>query len=198
MTYLTIRGSTPWAEWRAETSGMRRPVAIGFALLMALVFAFPAWASTQLQAGDKAPEFLLADGEGRMRQSSEWRGSWLILYFYPRDDTPSCTAEAKAFNERLPELAALKAQVVGVSVDSVDSHRAFASRFGLNFPLLADTDGKVSRRYGTLNDFAVVKFAKRHTFLIDPDGNIAKVYRDVEPALHAGEIIADLKRLRAR
>lgn len=175
-----------------------RPSTTGFALLAAVLFAFPAWASTLLQAGDKAPEFLLADGDGRMRQSAEWRGSWLILYFYPRDDTPGCTAEAKAFNERLPELVALKAQVVGVSVDDVDSHRAFAARLGLNFPLLADTDGKVSRSYGALNDFAILKFARRHTFLIDPDGRIAKVYRDVEPALHPGEIIADLKRLRAQ
>jgi peroxiredoxin Q/BCP len=177
---------------------MNRPSTTGFALLMALLFAFPAWAVTLPQAGDQAPEFLLADGDGRMRQSSEWRGNWLILYFYPRDDTPGCTAEAKAFNERLPELAALKAQVVGVSVDAVDSHRAFASRLGLNFPLLADTDGKVSRRHGALNDFAILKFAKRHTFLIDPDGRIAKVYRDVDPALHPGEIIADLKRLSAQ
>ncbi len=198
MISLNSRRSAPWETGRAETSGMRRPATIGFALLMALLFAFPAWAGAQLQAADQAPEFLLADGEGRMRQSSEWRGSWLILYFYPRDDTPGCTAEAKAFNEKLPELAGLKAQVVGVSVDSADSHRAFASRLGLNFPLLADTDGKVSRRYGALNDFAIVKFAKRHTFLIDPDGRIAKVYRDVDPASHAGEIIADLKRLRAR
>ncbi len=177
---------------------MNKPLATGFGLLMALFFSWPVWANAPLQAGEAAPDFLLADGDGRMRQSSEWRGSWLILYFYPRDDTPGCTAEAKAFNEHLPELTALKAQVVGISVDDVESHRAFAKSLGLNFPLLADTDGKVSRRYGALNDFAVVKFAKRHTFLIDPDGRIAKAYRDVEPSLHAGEIIADLKRLRAK
>jgi peroxiredoxin Q/BCP len=198
MISLNIRETAPRQTGRAEASCMNRPWATGFALLMAMLCAFSAWASAQLQAGDKAPEFLLADGDGRMRQSSEWHGSWLILYFYPRDDTPGCTAEAKAFNERLPELAALKAQVVGVSVDNVDSHRTFASRFGLNFPLLADSDGQVSRRYGMLNDFAIVKFAKRHTFLIAPDGRIAKIYRDVEPALHAQEIIADLKRLRAQ
>lgn len=167
-------------------------------LLMAMLLPFPAAANALLRAGEMAPDFLLADGEGRMRQLGEWRGTWLILYFYPRDDTPGCTAEAKNFNERLPEFAALKAQVVGISVDNVDSHRTFASRHGLNFPLLADTDGKVSQRYGALNDFAIIKFAKRHTYLIDPDGRIAKAYRDVEPSLHAGEIIADLKRLRAK
>jgi peroxiredoxin Q/BCP len=177
---------------------MNKPLATSFGLLMALFFSWPVWANTMLQAGEKAPDFLLADGDGRMRQSSEWRGSWLVLYFYPRDDTPGCTAEAKNFNERLPELVELKAQVVGISVDNAESHRAFASRLGLNFPLLADTDGQVSRRYGALNDFAILKFAKRHTFLIDPDGRIAKAYRDVEPSLHAGEIIADLKRLRAK
>jgi thioredoxin-dependent peroxiredoxin len=177
---------------------MKKPLATGFGLLMALLFSFPTWASPILQAGDMAPDFLLADGEGRMHQSSELRGSWLILYFYPRDDTPGCTAEAKNFNDRLPELAELKTQVVGISVDNTESHRVFASRLGLNFTLLADTDGKVSRSYGALNDFAILKFAKRHTFLIDPDGRIAKVYRDVEPSLHAREIIADLKRLRAK
>jgi thioredoxin-dependent peroxiredoxin len=177
---------------------MYKPLATGFGLLMALFISWPVWANTLLQAGEPAPDFLLADGDGRMRQASEWRGRWLVLYFYPRDDTPGCTAEAKAFNDRHPEFAALKAQVVGISVDSSDSHRAFASRLGLNFPLLADTDGQVSRRYGALNDFAIVKFAKRHTFLIDPDGRIAKTYRDVEPSQHAGEIIADLKRLRAK
>jgi peroxiredoxin Q/BCP len=151
-----------------------------------------------LQSGEMAPDFLLVDGEGRMRQLAEWRGSWLVLYFYPRDDTPGCTAEAKAFSDRQPEFVALKAKVLGISVDSSDSHRTFASRHGLNFPLLADTDGQVSRKYGALNDFAIVKFAKRHTFLIDPEGRIAKIYRDVEPARHAGEIIADLKQLRAK
>lgn len=177
---------------------MSKPLAICFGLLTALLFSSPSWANAMLNPGEKAPDFLLADGEGKMRQSSEWRGSWLILYFYPRDDTPGCTAEAKAFNERLPELAAQKAQVVGVSVDDIESHRAFAARLGLKFTLLADTDGKVSRRYGALNDFAIIKFAKRHTFLIDPEGRIAKVYRDVEPTRHAGEVIADLKRLGAQ
>ena len=177
---------------------MTKPLATCIGLLVALFFSWPVWANAPLQAGDMAPDFLLADGEGRMRQTSEWRSRWLVLYFYPRDDTPGCTAEAKAFNASLPELAAFKAEVVGVSVDDVASHRAFANSLGLKFPLLADTDGKVSRRYGALNDFAVMKFAKRHTFLIDPDGRIAKVYRDVQPAQHAAEIIADLKRLRAQ
>lgn len=175
---------------------MTKPLATGIGLLMALLFAFPVWASTPLQVGDLAPDFLLADGEGRMRQAGEWRGRWLVLYFYPRDDTPGCTAEANAFNASLPEFAALKADVVGISVDDIESHRSFARNLGLKFPLLADTDGKVSRRYGALNDFAVMKFAKRHTFLIDPAGRIAKIYRDVEPARHAGDIIAALKQLR--
>lgn len=174
---------------------IRPSLALWLGILAATLLPGGAVANVQLQTGGRAPDFLLVDGEGRMRQLGEWRGNWLILYFYPRNDTPGCTAEAKAFNEKLPELKALKAQVVGISVDSSDSHRAFASRLGLNFPLLADTDGQVSRRYGALNDFAIVKFARRHTFLIDPGGRIAKVYRDVEPAQHAAEIAADLKRL---
>lgn len=175
---------------------MIKPLANCIGLLVALLFSWSVLANAPLQISEAAPDFLLADGEGRMRQLSEWRGRWLVLYFYPRDDTPGCTAEAKAFNASLSELAALKAEVVGVSVDDVASHRAFANSLGLKFPLLADTDGKVSRRYGALNDFAVVKFAKRHTFLIDPAGRIAKIYRDVEPARHPGDIIAALKQLR--
>lgn len=175
---------------------MKKSLATWLGLLMAMLSPFPAAANALLQAGEMAPDFMLADGAGRIRQLSEWRGSWLILYFYPRDDTPGCTAEAVAFRDRLPEFTSLKAQVVGISVDSSDSHRAFASQHGLNFPLLADTDGQVSRRYGALNNFAIIKFAKRHTYLIDPDGRIASVYRDVEPSRHAGELIADLKRLR--
>ena len=143
-----------------------------------------------------APQFALTDADGKLHQLSEWRGRWLILYFYPRDKTPGCTAEAIAFRDHLLELAALKAQVAGVSVDDGASHRAFADLECLPFPLLADTDGQVARRYGALTNLAIVKFAKRHTYLIDPDGRIAIAYRDVDPAKHVSEILADLKRLR--
>lgn len=167
-------------------------------LLLAFLFAvlqapMPAAADGPLQAGAPAPDFALKDGEGRLRQLADWRGRWLVLYFYPRDDTPGCTLEAQGFRDSQKRLSELDAQVVGVSLDDAASHQAFAASQRLPFPLLVDEGGKVARAYGALTNLTLVKFAKRHTFLIDPEGRIAKAYRDVEPATHAAEILADLQ-----
>lgn len=156
----------------------------------------PASADGPLQAGAPAPDFALKDGAGKLRRLADWRGHWLVLYFYPKDDTPGCTTEAQGFRDSMTSFAALDAQVVGVSLDDERSHQAFAASQRLSFPLLVDEGGKVARAYGALTNLAVVKFAKRHTFLIDPDGRIAKVYRNVEPAEHAGEILADIQTLK--
>jgi peroxiredoxin Q/BCP len=166
-------------------------------MLMVWFLSAVAHAEAPPQPGEPAPAFTLPDADGKPHRLSEWRGGWLVLYFYPRDNTPGCTTEAVAFRDHLPALAALGAQVVGVSVDSGASHQAFATQQHLPFPLLADVDGQVARRYGALTDLALIKFAKRYTYLIDPDGRVAKVYRDVDPAVHATEIVADLKRLGA-
>lgn len=174
---------------------MGKPVLRFGAMLMALILPFAAQADAPLQPGEIAPQFALPDADGKSHRLDEWRGRWLILYFYPRDNTPGCTAEAIAFRDHMPELAARQAQVVGVSVDDAASHRSFTDQERLPFPLLADIDGKVASRYGALTNLAIVKFAKRHTYLIDPDGRIAIAYRDVDPARHVGEILADLKRL---
>ena len=164
---------------------------------MTLISSFAVHAETPPGPAAMAPNFVLADADGKNHELTEWRGRWVVLYFYPRDNTPGCTAEAIAFRDRLAEFTALNAQVVGVSVDSSTSHRAFADSERLPFPLLADVDGQVARRYGALTNLAIIKFAKRHTFLIDPEGRVAVVYRDVNPAKHANEILTDLKRLRA-
>jgi len=118
-----------------------------------------------------------------------------VLYFYPKDNTPGCTTEAINFRDNQPRFAELNAQVVGVSLDSADSHRDFAEEQRLPFPLLSDTSGKVSQSFGAYTNLGVIKFAKRHTFLIDPDGRVAKVYVQVDAGKHAGEVIADLKSL---
>ncbi|MDD5296416.1 MAG: peroxiredoxin [Rhodocyclaceae bacterium] len=165
--------------------------------LMALILSLGAGAQTPLQPGEPAPEFTLFDADGTEHQPSEWRGRWLVLYFYPRDNTPGCTTEAVAFRDHLSEFSAFHAQVVGISVDSGASHRAFADQQHLPFPLLSDVGGQVARRYGALMNLAVIQFAKRHTYLIDPEGRIAVVYRDVNPVNHAAEILGDLKRLKA-
>jgi peroxiredoxin Q/BCP len=148
--------------------------------------------------GTVAPGFSLSDQNGATRRLAEWRGRWVVLYFYPKDDTPGCTAEACAFRDDLAQLTALGAQVVGVSVDDTASHRAFAAKYSLPFPLLSDATAEVARQYGALSDWLVMKLAKRYTFLIDPAGRIAKVYLNVDASRHSAEIVADLKTLQGR
>ena len=147
------------------------------------------------QPGSVAPAFILPDGNGKPRSLSEWKGKWVVLYFYPKDNTPGCTTEAINFRDNQPRFKELNAQIVGVSVDSSNSHREFAEEQRLPFPLLSDESGKVSQSFGAYTNLGVIKFAKRHTFLIDPDGRIAKVYLQVDAGKHAGEVIADLKSL---
>jgi peroxiredoxin Q/BCP len=148
--------------------------------------------------GSTAPEFSLPDQNGAARRLAEWRGKWVVLYFYPRDDTPGCTTEACSFRDDISQLTALGAQVVGVSVDDTVSHKAFAEKHQLPFPLLADATAAVARQYGALSDWLVVKVAKRYSFIVDPAGRIAKVYLSVDPARHSQEIVADLKALQGR
>jgi peroxiredoxin Q/BCP len=147
--------------------------------------------------GTPAPEFSLPDQHGKVRQLADWRGQWLVLYFYPKDDTPGCTTEACNFRDDWQQLGALNAQVVGISVDTSASHQAFAEKYHLPFPLLADVKGEVAVRYGAISDWKLFKFAKRYTFLIDPQGRIAKTYLSVNAARHAGEVVGDLRQLQS-
>ena len=145
------------------------------------------------KAGEVAPDFKLPDQNGKVHTLADYRGKWLVMYFYPKDDTPGCTEEACKFRDDLHKLTALGAQVVGVSVDDSASHAEFAKKHGLPFPLLADKDTTVTARYGVLMNFMLIKVAKRYTFLIDPQGKIKKVYDKVETSRHSQEIIDDLK-----
>ena len=145
--------------------------------------------------GDTAPDFRLVDQNGQIKKLSDFSGQWVVLYFYPKDDTPGCTKEACAFRDDLASLEKLGAKVVGISVDDSDSHAKFAAKYHLPFPLLADEDGKVAESYGALTNLLVVKIAKRYTFLIDPKGKISKVYLSVDTSRHSQEIVDDLKKL---
>ena len=165
-------------------------------LLGTLVAPLGLAAETPLAVGDAAPAFTLPDQQGEPRSLADYRGDWLVLYFYPKDDTPGCTTEACSFRDNINRLIAQDAAVLGVSMDSVASHAEFAREYELPFPLLADPEGEVVERYGALSDFLVVKFAKRQTFIIDPDGNIAKIYRKVDPEEHVHDVLDDLKALR--
>ena len=148
--------------------------------------------------GSTAPDFTLASQEGSSVSLKDYRGKWVIVYFYPKDQTPGCTREAHNFQVDQPKYAQRNAVVLGVSLDSVDSHKKFCAKEGLNFKLLADTNHKVTDAYGSLTNLGVVKFAARHTFIIDPDGRIAKAYTSVDPARHSDEVLAALDQLQKK
>lgn len=160
----------------------------------ALLWANTSQASEVPQAGKPAPGFDLSDQSGKTHSLDAYKGRWVVLYFYPKDDTPGCTQEACLFRDDLHKLTALGAQVIGVSVDDTASHADFAKKYHLPFPLLADKDGKVAAQYGAIRNLGLVRFAKRHTFLIDPQGKLAKSYLKVDTSRHSQEIIDDLAR----
>ncbi len=166
--------------------------------LALLLWRMSAYASRNLpKAGGEAPDFALTDQNGKLRPLGEFRGKWLVLYFYPRDDTPGCAEQAARFRDAMRELEALGANVCGVSVDDSASHAAFARKYNLPFALLADSKGEIATRYGSLRNFGVMKFAKRNTFLVDPQGKIARVYVGVNPALNTQHVTDDLRKLAA-
>lgn len=142
--------------------------------------------------GTRAPDFNLPDATGEMVSSTHLQGSWVVLYFYPKDDTPGCTKEACSFRDDMHKLEKLNAKVIGVSVDDGKSHADFAKKYSLPFPLLTDTDGLVANKYGALTNLGVTKIAKRYTFLIDPDGVLRKTYLSVDTSKHSQQIIDDL------
>ena len=148
--------------------------------------------------GSAAPGFTLPSQEGSSVALKDYRGKWDVLYFYPKDETPGCTREAHSFQRDQAQYAQSNAVVLGVSVDSVDSHKKFCAEEGLSFKLLADTSGEVTKEYGSLTNMGVVKFAARHTFVIDPTGKIARVYTNVDPVRHSDEVLAALDQLQKR
>ncbi|MEA5471519.1 peroxiredoxin [Spirulina sp. 06S082] len=145
-----------------------------------------------------APEFTLptntGDGEiSRKISLSDYRGQWVVLYFYPQDFTSGCTLEAQRFQKDLPKYRARNTQIIGVSVNDVDSHAEFCDAEGLKFPLLADTDGSVSKLYGSWLGI----MALRHTYLIDPEGILREIYLGVQPVIHSTEVLARLDELQS-
>ena len=145
--------------------------------------------------GSDAPDFTLLSQEGSPVSLKDYRGKWVVLYFYPKDQTPGCSREAHNFQVDQPKYAERNAVVLGVSLDSVGSHKKFCAKEGLNFKLLADTEHKATGAYGSLMNFGVVKVAARHTFLIDPAGKVAKAYTSVDPVRHSAEVLAELDAL---
>lgn len=149
--------------------------------------------AAELVSGDMPPAFELMDQNGKSHRLSDYSGQWVVLYFYPKDDTPGCTKEACNFRDDIFKLKDLGAHVLGISLDSVESHTKFAKKHGLPFPLLSDENGKTARAYGTFSRFLFVNYAKRHTFIVDPAGLVAKIYREVDPDTHSTQVINDLQ-----
>ena len=165
--------------------------AVSVLLLAAAAFAI----ETQPQPGQQAPDFTLPSQDGSRISLHDFKGKWVVLYFYPKDGTRGCTIEAHNFQRDLAKYEQKHAVIVGVSVDSTGSHQEFCAKQGLTFKLLADTEKAVSRQYGSLTNLLGYKISARNTFLVNPDGRIAKVWIGVDPGNHSTEVLAALKQL---
>lgn len=150
------------------------------------------------QAGSAAPEFSLLSQEGTPISLADYRGKWVVLYFYPKDFTSGCTVEAHNFQRDQGEFVSRNAVILGVSLDDADSHRKFCAKEGLNFKLLADTSHHVSKLYGSLMNFGVAQISARNTFLIDPQGRIARAFASVNPSRHTAEVLSAIDSLQAQ
>lgn len=148
--------------------------------------------------GVEAPTFKLTSNEGKQIDLKRYRGKWVVLYFYPKDFTGGCTLEAHNFQRDLAKYEQAKAVILGVSVDTAESHKSFCAKEGLSFKLLSDADTKVSTEYGSLMENGGTKYAARNTFIIDPKGKIAKVFTGVKPSGHSDEVLAALVELQKK
>src|SRR5690242_6756750 len=169
----------------------KRQITIGSLCLSALLsFAALAFAfSGPPEVGKPAPEFTLKSNEGKTVSLKDYRGHWVVLYFYPKDFTSGCTIEAHNFQRDLDKYEATKTVILGVSVDTADSHQSFCTKEGLHFKLLADTEHTVSDAYGSVMEYNGNKLSARNTFIIDPKGRIAKVFMGVIPTPHSEEVL---------
>ena len=176
---------------------MKRFTPATLILAFALLPALPALAAGGIEVGAPAPEFELPDQDGQLHSLEDYRDQWVVLYFYPKDETPGCTTEACEFRDNIFAFRKLNAQILGVSLDDVESHKKFSENHGLPFPLLADIEGKAADAYGVKTKMMGWTVAKRQTFIIDPQGKVARHYEKVDPDEHAAEVLAELEALGA-
>jgi thioredoxin-dependent peroxiredoxin len=177
---------------------MKLRIGLAVALFAALGFMFKlsSASSDPPAAGQSAPVFTLPSQDGSPVSLEQYRGKWVLLYFYPKDNTAGCTIEAHNFQRDLPKYESLDAVVLGVSLDSQDSHQSFCTKQGLTFKLLSDTERQVSAQYGSLRNILGLKMAARNTFLIDPTGKIAQVWLGVSPSSHSADVLKALEHLK--
>lgn len=171
---------------------MKLPATLCLAVIALLLAGGPARAS-DVEKGMPVPDFELMDQNGMLHSLEDYRDRWVVLYFYPKNGTPGCTTEACEFRDNVFAFRELNAQILGVSLDDVESHKEFAEKHSLPFPLLADTNGTVAEAYGVKTRMFGLLVAKRQTFIIGPDGKLVKHYVDVKPETHPEQVLADLR-----
>ena len=165
--------------------------------IVAVLACSPVNAVNEIPAvGTAAPAFTMASNEGKQVSLSDFKGKWVVLYFYPKDFTQGCTIEARNFQRDLAKYEAANAVILGVSVDTADSHKEFCAKEGLNFKLLADLEAKTSTQYGSIMEYQGSKYSARNTFIIDPTGKIARVFEKVKVQAHSEEVLAALAELK--
>jgi peroxiredoxin Q/BCP len=165
-------------------------------LTTTILAASMAMAQTTPQVGTPAPAVTLPSNDGKQVNLTDYKGKWVVLYFYPKDFTSGCTLEAQNFQRDLAKYQNTGTIILGVSVDNAESHKNFCAKEGLNFKLLADTDAKVSETYGSVKDYDGKKMSARNTFIISPEGKIAKVFTGVKPQTHSEEVLQALDELK--
>ena len=150
-----------------------------------------------IEINNKAPSFSLLDHTQQKHNLSDYQGQWVILFFYPKDNTPGCTVAACNFRDNYSSITAMNTQILGINTDDEESHVRFVNKQQLPFPLLIDKQGEVSKLYGALFKLGPIKLCKRHSFVIDPQGNVAKIYRKITPSQHSQQVLSDLKELQS-
>src|SRR5918999_5841176 len=164
--------------------------------MVAILACSPVGAVNTVPAvGSAAPDFKLTNNEGKQVSLSDFKGKWVVLYFYPKDFTSGCTVEAKNFQRDLAKYEAANAVILGVSMDTAESHKEFCAKEGLSFKLLSDTDAKVSGAYGSVMEYQGANYSARNTFIINPEGKVARVFLQVKPSVHSEEVLAALAEL---
>ena len=176
---------------------MKAFIVVLFTVILAALFAVAADQSQPPTAGNLAPAFTLPNQDGVQVSLDQFKGKWVVLYFYPKDFSSGCTVEAHNFQHDIDKYTGQNAAIIGISVDDVDSHKSFCTKEGVNFKLLADSSHAVVQKYGSVMEYNGNILAARNTFLIDPAGVIKKVYLKVNPQGHSEEVLADLQRLQS-